>query len=215
MREIDARRLVLSTALALGREGLSKGTSGNVSMRFDDGFLITPSGMTYDSVLPEMVVFVAMDGSFKGPLKPSSEWRFHRDIYADRPDVGGVVHAHSSFATTLACMGRDIPAIHYVVALAGGYNIRVAPYATFGTQELSDYAIEALQSRKACLLANHGQIAVGEDLPSALAMAVEVEELAAIYWRTLVAGGGNLLGDGEMDVVLEKFKAYGANAQKP
>lgn len=213
--EIDARRQVLSTALALNREGLSKGTSGNVSARFGDGFLITPSGMAYDSVLPEMVVFVAMDGTFKGALKPSSEWRFHRDIYADRPDVGGVVHAHSSFATTLACMGRDIPAFHYMVAIAGGKDIRLAPYATFGSQELSDYAIKALQSRKACLLAHHGQIAVGKDLPSALAMAVEVEELAEVYWRTLVAGGGNLVDDGEMDVVLKKFESYGAKAQKP
>lgn len=210
------RRQVIATALAMNASGINQGTSGNVSARLDDGYLITPSGMAYDGLGPDDIVFMRLDGTVEGALKPSSEWRFHRDIYAARPEVGGIVHCHSPYATTLACLGRGIPAFHYMVAVAGGADIRCAGYATFGTQELSDRALEALADRKACLLANHGLIACGRDVGEALKIAVEVEALAGQYWRCLQIGEPVLLPDAEMQRVLNLFKSYGAQpAAKP
>ena len=188
---------------------MQRGKSGNVSARIDAGFLVTPTGLAYDSMRPEDIVAMTHDGAARGSRLPSSEWRFHRDIYAARLEVTAIVHAHSPFATTLACLGRDIPAFHYMIAVAGGSDIRCAPYATFGTQELSDHALRALDNRKACLLANHGMIAVGTTLTEALALAVEVEALAEQYWRALQIGDPKLLSDAEMAVVLEKFRIYG------
>jgi L-fuculose-phosphate aldolase len=144
--------------------------------------------------------------------KPSSEWRFHHDIYAQRPEVNAIIHTHSPFATTLACLHRDIPAFHYMIALAGGTDIRCAPYALFGTQELSNVAIEALHGRKACLLANHGMITVGSSLEDAMCVAIEVESLAEQYWRALQISEPKLLTDLQMAEVLEKFKTYGLRA---
>jgi len=158
---------------------------------------------------PEDIVAMTQDGASRGSRLPSSEWRFHRDIYAARAEVGAVVHAHSPFATALACLGRNIPAFHYMIAVAGGSDIRCAPYATFGTQELSDGALRALEGRKACLLANHGMIAAGGTLADALALAVEVEGLAEQYCRALQIGEPRVLPDLEMAVVLEKFRTYG------
>jgi L-fuculose-phosphate aldolase len=155
------------------------------------------------------VVAMSAEGVAHGSRQPSSEWRFHRDIYAARADVHAIVHTHSPFATTLACLGADIPAFHYMIAVAGGSDIRCAPYATFGTQQLSDHALRALQGRKACLLANHGMIAAGANLGGALALAVEVEALAEQYWRALQIGKPNLLSDDEMAIVLDKFRTYG------
>ena len=152
---------------------------------------------------------MTLEGEARGTRLPSSEWRFHRDIYRARRDVNAVVHTHAPFATTLACLHRGIPAFHYMVAVAGGRDIRCAPYATFGTQELSDHAVAGLAGRDACLLANHGMIAVGASLARALALAVEVETLAEMYWRALQIGEPRLLPDAEMDVVLEKFRTYG------
>jgi L-fuculose-phosphate aldolase len=209
MSEIELRREIIGTALAMNACGLNRGKSGNVSSRIEGGFLITPSGLAYESMSPEDIVAMTLDGEPRGSLLPSSEWRFHRDIYASRADAGAIVHAHSPFATTLACLGRDIPAFHYMIAVAGGKDIRCAPYATFGTQELSDRALTALKERKACLLANHGMIAIGATLTTALALAVEVEALAEQYWRALQIGAPNLLSDAEMDVVLAKFESYG------
>jgi len=207
--EIDLRREIIATALRMNALGLNRGKSGNVSTRFSTGFLVTPTGIAYESTQPEDIVALTLDGAARGPRRPSSEWRFHRDIYARRPEAGAIVHAHSAFATSLACLGRDIPAFHYMIAVAGGKNIRCAAYATFGTQELSDRALDALEGRRACLLANHGMIAVGASLATALALAVEVEALAEQYWRALQIGAPNLLPDAEMDVVLEKFRTYG------
>jgi L-fuculose-phosphate aldolase len=207
--EIDLRREIIATALRMNALGLNRGKSGNVSARFGTGFLVTPTGIAYESTQPEDIVALTLDGAARGPRRPSSEWRFHRDIYARRPEAGAIVHAHSPFATSLACLGRDIPAFHYMIAVAGGKNIRCAAYATFGTQELSDRALDALEGRRACLLANHGMIAVGASLATALALAVEVEALAEQYWRALQIGAPNLLPDAEMDVVLEKFRSYG------
>jgi L-fuculose-phosphate aldolase len=193
----------------MNARGLNRGKSGNVSARVDDGFLVTPSGLAYETTRADDIVAMTLDGESRGARPPSSEWRFHRDIYARRPEVAAIVHAHSPFATTLACLGRDIPAFHYMVAVAGGKDIRCAAYATFGTQQLSDHALSALDRRKACLLANHGMIALGESLADALALAVEVEALAEQYWRALQIAPPNLLSDAEMDVVLQKFATYG------
>ncbi len=207
--ESSLRRHIIDTALAMNACGINRGTSGNVSARWNDGCLITPSGLAYDKTRPADIVFLDRDGHPSGRLAPSSEWRFHYDIYRSRGDVGAIVHTHSSFATTLACLHRDIPAFHYMVAVAGGNSIRCAPYATFGTQQLSDHALAALQDRCACLLANHGMIATGPTLDKALALAVEVEALAEQYWRASQLGDPNLLSEQEMAVVLEKFRGYG------
>jgi L-fuculose-phosphate aldolase len=209
MSEIELRREIVATALAMNERAINRGKSGNVSARIEGGFLITPSGLAYESMSPEDIVAMTAAGEPRGQLLPSSEWRFHRDIYASREDAGAIVHAHSPFATTLACLGRDIPAFHYMIAVAGGKDIRCAPYATFGTQELSDHALAALTARRACLLANHGMIAIGATLAAALALAVEVEALAEQYWRALQIGVPNLLSEAEIDVVLAKFESYG------
>ena len=212
-QERRLREAVVATALAMNAQGINRGKSGNVSARWRrdrfDGFLVTPTGLPYAQTGPEDVVAVTLDGEALGSRLPSSEWRFHRDIYRARADANAVVHTHAPFATTLACLHRGIPAFHYMVAVAGGRDIRCAPYATFGTQELSDRALAALDGRKACLLANHGMIALGPSLDAALALAVEVETLAEMYWRALQVGEPEPLPDAEMDVVLEKFRTYG------
>ena len=209
MSELTLRKEIIATALAMNTLGINRGKSGNVSARWKDGFLVTPSGLPYEETRPTDMVFVDGKGTPAGKRPPSSEWRFHHDIYRSRNDAQAVVHTHSSFATTLACLGMDVPAFHYMIAVAGGNSIRCAPYATFGTQELSDHALQALSTRKACLLANHGMIATGGSLKHALALAVEVEALCEQYWRALQIGKPAILSDAEMQVVLEKFKTYG------
>jgi L-fuculose-phosphate aldolase len=203
------RRRIVATCLRMNALGINQGTSGNVSARVRDGLLITPSGVPYDTLTPEGIVALAPDGAVRGAGKPSSEWRFHVDILAARPDVGAIVHTHSVHATALACLRRDIPAFHYMVAAAGGDTIRCARYATFGSQELSDRALVALDGRRACLLANHGVIATGRDLDAALALAVEVETLARQYLLALQAGEPAILSAAEMRRVMEKFNSYG------
>jgi L-fuculose-phosphate aldolase len=207
------REAMIATARRMNASGLNQGTSGNLSQRVEDGFLVTPTGMDYEAMVPEDLVLMRFDGSHEGRRKPSSEWRFHRDILAARPEVGAVLHAHSMFCTTLACLRRGIPSFHYMVAMAGGVDVRCAPYATFGTEELSRHAVAALEGRKACLLANHGMLALGRDLAGALKLAVEVETLAAMYWRVLQVGEPVLLDAAEMAVVLEKFKTYGQQSE--
>jgi L-fuculose-phosphate aldolase len=206
---------VLDTARAINASGINRGTAGNVSARCAApaaGFLITPSGMPYEEIEATDVVTMAMDGTWQGARKPSSEWRFHRDIYAAKLDVGAVIHTHSPFATALACMGCAIPPFHYMVARFGGKNVRCADYATFGTQELSDAALAALQDRSACLLAHHGMIVCGKDLRQGLALAIELETLCEQYWRVLQIGAPRLLADEEMARVLGKFAGYGQGA---
>jgi L-fuculose-phosphate aldolase len=203
------REAMIATARRMNASGLNQGTSGNLSVRVEEGFLVTPTGMDYDALVPEDLVLMRMDGSHEGRRAPSSEWRIHRDILMLRPEVGAVLHAHSMFCTTLACLRRGIPSFHYMVTAAGGADIRCAPYATFGTEELSHHAVEALEGRKACLLANHGMLALGKDLAGAFKLAVEVETLAAMYWRALQVGEPVLLDAAEMARVLEKFKTYG------
>lgn len=209
----DSRALrarIIATALAMNAQGINRGKSGNVSARIHGGFLITPSALPYEQTKPRDIVAVDVAGNATGGRKPSSEWRFHRDIYAARPEVAAIVHAHSPFATTLACLDRGIPPFHYMVAVAGGRDIRCAPYATFGTQTLSDAAVAALDGRRACLLAHHGMIAAGASLGTALALAVEVETLAEMYWRALAIGEPALLSADEMTTVVEKFDRYRA-----
>ncbi|TSA22011.1 MAG: class II aldolase [Betaproteobacteria bacterium] len=205
----DVRLAVAECSAATVRERLNRGASGNVSVRHGAGFLITPSGVASDQVRADQVVQVAMDGAFEGALKPSSEWRFHRDIYAARPEVGAVVHVHSTFATSLACLRRGIPAFHYMVLAAGGVDIRCADYATFGTQALSDAVLLALHERRACLMANHGQVAVGRDLNHALGLAVEVESLSEQFWNASLLGQPVLLTETEMTAAAAQFKGYG------
>lgn len=204
------RRTIVETCRQMNALGLNQGRAGNLSARVPEGLLVTPSGMAYDLMTPDDVVFMKMDGGVpEGQRKPSSEWRFHRDILAARAEVGAVLHSHAMFATTLACLRWDIPAFHYMVAVAGGDSIRCAPYATFGTQALSDHALDALAGRRACLLANHGMIALGASVRDALDLAVEVETLAAQYCRALQLGEPHILPAEEMATVLEKFKGYG------
>lgn len=207
------REQVVATARAMNAAGINRGKAGNVSARCQegsfDGFLVTPSGLPYAEMNADDIVAMTLGGEAVGSRVPSSEWRFHRDLYRHRPDAQAIVHTHAPFATTLACLHRAIPAFHYMVAVAGGRDIRCAPYATFGTQQLSDHAVAALDGRRACLLANHGMIALGDAPASALAMAIEVETLAEMYWRALQAGEPRLLPAEEMEVVLAKFATYG------
>ena len=198
---------LLSASKKLADLGLNKGTSGNASVRVDGGFLITPSGMQVEQMSASDMVNMHLDGHVSDSdagKKPSSEWRFHRDILANRPEINAVIHTHSMFATTLACLHKDIPPFHYMIAVAGGDTIRCAPYALFGSQALSDFALLALCERKACLLANHGMIALGRDLDDALAVAVEVENLCEQYWRALQLGEPHILTEAEM---LERVSA--------
>lgn len=204
------REHLLTISGKLCELGLNRGTSGNVSVRDGAGFLVTPAGMTVEEMTPHDMVWMNLDGKVQGERQPSSEWRFHRDILQARPEVGAVIHTHAMFATTLACLHREIPPFHYMIAVAGGDTIRCAPYALFGSQALSDAALSALQDRKACLLANHGMIAVGRDLDQALSVAVEVETLCEQYWRALQAGEPKLLSAEQMTEVMEQFKGYGS-----
>lgn len=213
MNETDLRNAVVVAARQTVEERLNRGSSGNVSVRSGGGFLITPSGLPSTQIGPEQVVAMAMTGEAQGALPPSSEWRIHRDIYAARPEVEAVVHAHSPFAVSLACLRRDIPPFHYMVAVVGGKEIRCGSYATFGTQALSDHVLSALEGRKACLMANHGLVAVGDSLEKAVALAVEVEALCEQYWRASLMGEPVLLTDAEMDEALDKFKGYGQFAR--
>lgn len=204
------RAQLVEVMQAMDARGLNRGTSGNVSARFGDGMLVTPSGVPPERLTPEAMVFIGADDSIPdGQLKPSSEWRMHMQILRRRPDVGGVVHCHSRHATILACAGKPIPAVHYMVGVSGGSSVPVAPYATFGSEDLADAVVEALGGRNAALMANHGQIAVAPSLKHALLIAEEIEEQAAVYWGCLAIGGPNLLSEPQMDEIMLKFRSYG------
>ena len=206
----ELRAQVVAAARRLSEAGLNPGRSGNLSARVAGGFVLTPSGLAYERLRPEDLVLLDADGrTAAGGREPSTEWRLHRDIYAHRADAGAVVHTHSPYATTLACLRRGIPPFHYEVAFAGGHDVRCAPYATFGTQDLSDHAVAALEARRACLLANHGAVALGASLADAMDMAEKLEALARLYWQALQAGEPALLDAVEMDRVLGKFAGYG------
>ena len=207
---MDLSSQIIDVVLKFNSLGLTVGSSGNASTRTEKGFYITPTGMKYHELMKHDIVECDYTGNvIQGNRKPSSEWRFHSGIYLSRPDVNAIVHVHSPYATALACNRKSIPAFHYMVARAGGDSVRCAKYATFGTDELSENAISALENRKACLLANHGQIALGEDLTQALDMAMEIEELAKQYSLALQSGDPVLLDEQEIKLNLEKFKTYG------
>ena len=209
MKYLDLRREVIATCLKMNAEGINQGTSGNVSVRTDEGFLITASGIPYDKMKPAHVVEMDLDGNYSGDYLPSTEWRMHMDIFRAKPEAKAIVHVHSTYATAIAVLRKDIPAFHYMIGVAGGSSIRVSDYAEFGTQELSDTMLEALIDRKACLLANHGQIGFGPSLDKALWLVGEVEALCHQYWAACLAGKPVILDETQMTSVLKRFKSYG------
>lgn len=203
------RQSIIEACLQMNRLGINQGTSGNISLRHENGMLITPTSTPYEAMQPEQIVFMNLDGTFDAKQRPSSEWHFHRDILKARPEVNAVVHAHPPYATILAIMGLSIPPIHYMIACAGGDTIRCSPYATFGTQELSQHAVTALEGRSACLLAHHGMIAIGPSLAKAMWLAVEVETLARQYHGCLQIGTPPLLSKDEIEKVRTRMAGYG------
>lgn len=205
----EKRQSIIDACLRMNALGINQGTSGNISLRHDAGMLITPTSVPYEAMQPEQIVYMGLDGSFDPAQRPSSEWRFHLDILKARPDVNAVVHTHPPYSTILAIMGLEIPPVHYMIACAGGDTIRCAPYATFGTQELSNHAVAALEGRLACLLEHHGMIAVGPSLSKAMWLAVEVETLARQYHGCLQIGTPRLLSKEEMKNVLGRIAGYG------
>jgi len=207
------RQSIIEACRQMNRLGINQGTSGNISLRHDHGMLITPTGTPYDAMQAEQIVFMNLDGGFDSTQRPSSEWRFHRDILKARPEVNAVVHAHPPYATILAIMGLEIPPVHYMIACAGGDTIRCAPYATFGTEELSQHAVAALEGRSACLLAHHGMIALGPSLAKAMWLAVEVETLARQYHGCLQIGTPPLLSKAEIENVRARMAGYGLDAE--
>jgi len=207
--ETDKRQAIIDACRRMNALGINQGTSGNISVRHEDGLLITPTSVPYDAMTVEQIVFMTMDGAFAEGQKPSSEWRFHLDIMRHRGDINAVVHAHPTYATILAIMGLEIPAVHYMIAAAGGDTIRCAPYATFGTAELSAHAVKALDGRMACLLDHHGMIAIGVSLARALWLAVEVETLARQYHGCLQIGKPPVLPSDEIERVRRKMAGYG------
>ena len=209
MNENQLRAELVRITMKLEALGLSHGSSGNLSVRYGEGMLITPSGFGAEGLTIDDIVFVHLSGESRGRWQPSSEWLFHRDIYVARPEFGAIVHTHSNAATALACLRRDMPPFHYMLALLGGDSLRCANYATFGTQALSDNALLAMTDRKACLLANHGMIAAGYDLAEAFRNTVEVENLSELYMRALAAGEPVLLSTEEFADVLNRFATYG------
>jgi L-fuculose-phosphate aldolase len=207
------RQSIIDACRSMNALGINQGTSGNISLRDGDGFLITPTSMPYEAMQPEDIVAMRFDQTIVGGGRPSTEWRFHLGILRARPDVNAVVHAHPIYSTTLAILERGIPPLHYMICAAGGDSIRCTPYATFGTQELSDNVVAALADRKACLLAHHGMIAIGDRLESAMALAVEVENLAHQYFNCLQLGREPpLLTPEEVANVAERTANYGIYA---
>ena len=205
------REHIIQACHQLEVSGLNRGTSGNISCRDGDHFLITPSGIPTAQMHPASIVTMNLNGDVIGDGKPSSEWHFHRDLLRHRPELNAIVHTHSPNATSLACLREDLPAFHYMIAIAGGDSIRCAPYALFGTQTLSDYAVAAMKDRKACLLANHGLIAAGRDLDEAMAVAIEIESLCQQYLIARQTGNPVLLSTQEMQAVIDRFRSYGRN----
>jgi len=206
------RTAMIAKARWMNSSGFNQGTSGNISTRYNDVMLITPSATPYDSMTPEMIAAMPLEGdygSWEGPLKPSTEWRFHLDIMRSRSDVGAIVHTHSTYATVLAIARKDIPACHYMMAAFGGPTIRCADYARYGTKELSDFALKALEGRNGCILANHGMIALGANLDKAMWLAVELETIARQYYLSLVLGNPVILSDEQIEETARGFATYG------
>jgi L-fuculose-phosphate aldolase len=212
LAQAQARTALVSIMRRMHAAGLNRGTSGNASIRVSGGMVVTPSGIPPEDLTPETMVFVSSNGTpDTAGLRPSSEFRMHHHIQRGRPDAGAVVHCHSRYATILACCGRGIEPIHYMILVAGSHGVKVAPYATFGTQELADEVVATMGAGSACLMANHGQITIGSTWQQALAIAEEVEEQAAITYGALMLGGGNLLTQAQLAQSEEQFRSYGQN----
>jgi L-fuculose-phosphate aldolase len=209
MKYADLKKRVIQVCRRMNEMGINQGTSGNVSARTEEGFVITASGIPYDVMDIEHIVEMDLDGGYYGKYLPSTEWRMHMDIFKARPEAGAIVHTHSIYATALATLRRDIPAFHYMIGVTGGASLRVSDYAEFGTQALSDAMLEALKERSACLLANHGQIAFGPNLDRALWLAGEIETLCRQFWAASLAGKPVILTDAQMKTVLARFRTYG------
>jgi L-fuculose-phosphate aldolase len=210
--ERKLRTAIVEKARWMNTSGLNQGTSGNISARFGDRILITPSAVPYDHMQPEMIASMPVNGEYgawEGPLRPSTEWRFHLDIARSRPDVGSVVHTHSTFCTAVSINRQSIPAVHYMMAAFGGMEIRCAEYATFGTREQSDNALKALEGCAACLLANHGMIATGNDLDRAMWLAVETETIAKQFYYAQMLGRPVILEELQIAETREAFSTYG------
>ncbi|HEU0222875.1 MAG TPA: class II aldolase/adducin family protein [Paracoccaceae bacterium] len=211
------RAEIVTRCREMNAAGINQGTSGNISARFGDRMLITPSAIPYDAMEPEMIAAIPLetrDGAWEGPLRPSTEWRFHLKLLRGRPDMAAVVHAHATYCTVLSIARRGIPACHYMIAAFGGHDVRCAGYARYGTEELSDLAIEAMEGRTACLLANHGMIALGETLAKAMWRAIELETIARQYVLSLQIGGPVLLSEAEIAETLKGFATYGLQEPK-
>lgn len=212
MNERSTRQLIIDLCIEMNRSGLNQGTSGNISARYDTNMLITPSGIPYEKLRVEDIVCMSLENdeyTWQGPLKPSSEWHFHRSILQDKTDLNAIIHTHSTFSTVVSIARENIPACHYMIAAFGGNSVRCADYATFGTPELSENIRVAMIDRSACLLSNHGMIAGGNSLEKAMWAAIELETLAKQFYYAKTQGQMVVLPDDEMDRVLEKFKDYG------
>ena len=218
MDETTLRREIVACARQMNALGINQGTSGNISARFGDQMLITPSATPYEAMRPEDIASMPLSGergAWTGPLKPSTEWRFHLDILKARPEAGAIVHSHATYCTTLAIQRMEIPAVHYMIAAFGGTTVRCAPYATFGTAELAAHALTALQGRNACLLAHHGMIVFGDTLAKAMWLAVELETLAKQYYLALQIGKPPVLSDAEIADTARSFASYGLQERDP
>lgn len=209
LKYLNLRTAIIATCLKMNAAGINQGTSGNISVRTDEGFLMTASGIPYHKMKPEHIVEMDFDAGYIGDYLPSTEWRMHMDILKNRPEANAIIHTHSIYATALACLRKDIPPFHYMIAIAGGTTLRCSEYAEFGTPELSVAMLKAMEGRSACLLGNHGQIAFGENLERALWRAGEVETICHQYWAALQAGKPAILDDAQMANVLVRFKTYG------
>ncbi|MGH7121196.1 MAG: class II aldolase/adducin family protein [Acetobacteraceae bacterium] len=217
MNDLEARRSLVEACRSMNKLGINQGTSGNISLRRDAKMLISPSAVPYDEMQPEQIAALPLEGNhgaYEGPLKPSTEWRFHYDIMRSRPEVNAVVHCHPTFATTLAIAHKGIPACHYLIAAFGGTDVRCSGYATFGTKELANEALKALEGRNACLLANHGIVVCAATLPKAMWLAVELETIARQYYHSLLIGGPCLLSDAAIADTARKFETYGLQDER-
>ncbi|WP_138465721.1 class II aldolase/adducin family protein [Poseidonocella sp. HB161398] len=211
------REEIVQRCREMNANGINQGTSGNISVRLGDHMLISPSATPYDAMTPEMVAKIAIDdrsGAWEGPKTPSTEWRFHQRILRERPDCPAVIHAHPTYCTAIGILRRAIPAVHYMVAAFGGTDVRCAGYARYGTEELSDLVLAALQDRTACLMANHGMVAMGETLAKAMWRAVELETIARQYVTVLQTGADyHVLSDAEIAETMDGFASYGLQAE--
>lgn len=215
--EAQLRQDIVARCRELDTAGLNRGSSGNVSARFGDAMLITPSAVPACDLSPELIARMSLhgdDGAWEGPKKPSSEWRFHLDLMRARPDVGAIVHTHAPFSTILAIARKPIPAIHYMIAAFGGPNIRCSGYATYGTAELSAEVVQAMQGRNGCLMANHGMLVAGPNLTRTTWLAHELEALAHQYYHALLIGGGHVLTDAQIAETAVGFAGYGVDARR-